>query len=95
MNGTGVRANVNRRNHTVGFACRIRRGLYPGLQFDSVLGADACGVLDNGTEVVVNPGTDWGDDDDSPSPKFRVRARPPWCGTSSWPVRTMGCGCVV
>ncbi|MDY6859864.1 MAG: zinc-binding dehydrogenase [Pseudomonadota bacterium] len=64
----------------------ISRGMYPGMNLPSILGADGAGVVDAvgdgvdasmvGQEVVLYPGRDWGDNPDYPSGKFCLLGMP-------------------
>lgn len=60
----------------------IREGMYPGIQFGTVLGSDGCGVVEDGPsdwkgkEVVVNPNVNWGDDPEVQSSKYSVLGMP-------------------
>jgi len=40
----------------------ITQGKYPGIKLPCTLGSDACGVLENGSRIVVNPMLNWGND---------------------------------
>ncbi|MDQ0184639.1 zinc-binding dehydrogenase [Cytobacillus kochii] len=73
-------AAVNRRD------VFIRYGAYPGIAVPSVLGSDGAGVIAAlgegvsgiavGSEVVINPGLDWGDNIDYPQAKHTVLGVP-------------------
>lgn len=64
----------------------ISRGMYPGMQLPSILGADGAGVIDAvgagvdsaliGQDVVLYPAQDWGDNPDFPSAKFCLLGMP-------------------
>jgi NADPH:quinone reductase-like Zn-dependent oxidoreductase len=64
----------------------IRRGQYAGIKTPIILGSDGAGTVSAvgpnadaklfGTEVVINPGLDWGNDDRVQSPKFRILGLP-------------------
>lgn len=64
----------------------ITRGMYPGMKLPSGLGADGAGVVDSvgagvdaalvGRDVVVYPGTGWGDDPRFPSKHFALYGMP-------------------
>ncbi len=60
----------------------IREGMYPGIDFGTVLGSDGCGVVEEGLgewigkEVIVNPNVDWGDDAEVQSSAYSVLGMP-------------------
>lgn len=60
----------------------IREGMYPGIQYGTVLGSDGCGeVIEGpsewvGKSVIVNPNVDWGDDPDVQSASYSVLGMP-------------------
>ncbi|WP_462250068.1 zinc-binding dehydrogenase [Ekhidna sp.] len=60
----------------------IREGMYPGIEFGTVLGSDGCGVVEEGPdewvgkEVIVNPNVDWGDDAEVQSSAYSVLGMP-------------------
>lgn len=60
----------------------IREGMYPGIQFGTVLGSDGCGVVEEGDaswlgkEVIINPNVDWGDDPEVQSSDYSVLGMP-------------------
>lgn len=58
-------AALNRRDYW------ITQGLYPGLQFPTVLGSDGCGVFE-GREVIINPNIDWGPDPKLPGKSYHI-----------------------
>ncbi|RIA92932.1 hypothetical protein C1645_691185 [Glomus cerebriforme] len=69
----------------------IRKGLYPGLQFDSVLGSDGVGIVQAtsraefsylaGQQVVINPGFGWEKDPKGPENKYAILGLLPLPGT--------------
>jgi NADPH:quinone reductase-like Zn-dependent oxidoreductase len=64
----------------------ISQGKYAGLKFPIILGSDGSGIVaevfdekDNhwlNKEVVINPGSNWGDDDNFQSPAFKILGLP-------------------
>lgn len=60
----------------------IREGMYPGIQFGTVLGSDGCGVVEEGPsnwkgkEVIINPNVNWGDNPEVQSSKYTVLGMP-------------------
>jgi NADPH:quinone reductase-like Zn-dependent oxidoreductase len=64
----------------------IRKGLYAGIKFPTILGSDGAGIVESvgdgvdatlvGREVIINPGLDWGADSRSPGPQFRILGMP-------------------
>lgn len=60
----------------------IREGMYPGIQFGTVLGSDGCGVVEKGPEswlgkeVIINPNVGWGDNPDVQSSSYSVLGMP-------------------
>lgn len=70
----------------------MRVGLYPNLRFESVIGSDACGIVEAvgdpsdsdwiGKEVVINAAVGWGSDPRAPNPHtFGVLGNRPLPGT--------------
>lgn len=53
----------------------ITKGLYPGIKFGSVMGADGCGTC-NGLEFIINPGLSWGASEAFQGKDFRVLGVP-------------------
>ncbi|NUQ23134.1 MAG: zinc-binding dehydrogenase [Saprospiraceae bacterium] len=53
----------------------ITQGLYPNIRTPSVLGSDGAGMY-NGREVIINPGTGWGDNPAYPSRNYQVLGMP-------------------
>lgn len=60
----------------------IREGMYPGIQYGTILGSDGCGVVAEGPsewmgkEVVINPNVGWGDDPEVQSASYSVLGMP-------------------
>ena len=64
----------------------ISRGMYPGMKLPCILGADGAGVIDAvgagvssaeiGSEVVLYPALNWGDDRRFPSAAFGLLGMP-------------------
>ena len=60
----------------------IREGMYPGIQFGTVLGSDGCGVVEEGPaewkgkEVIINPNVDWGNNNEVQSDAYSVLGMP-------------------
>lgn len=60
----------------------IREGMYPRIQFGTVLGSDGCGVVEKGPsewkgkEVLINPNVDWGNNPEVQSPSYSVLGMP-------------------
>ncbi len=60
----------------------IREGMYPGIQFGTVLGSDGCGIVEEGPsewkgkEVIINPNVEWGSNPDVQSSKYSVLGMP-------------------
>lgn len=60
----------------------IREGMYPGIQFGTVLGSDGCGIVEEGPaawlgkEVIINPNVNWGSDDEVQSADYSVLGMP-------------------
>lgn len=60
----------------------IREGMYPGIEFGTVLGSDGCGTVVEGEadwigkEVIINPNVDWGDHMEVQSAVYSVLGMP-------------------
>ncbi len=54
----------------------INKGMYGGIKYPTILGSDGAGVLADGTEVIINPGLEWGDDDRAQGKNFRILGLP-------------------
>ncbi len=60
----------------------IREGMYPNIQLDTVLGSDACGVVETGPdewqdkEVIINPNINWGNDPAAQSSDYSILGMP-------------------
>lgn len=71
-----VTAALNRRDQW------IREGMYPGIQFGTVLGSDGYGIVEEGPdewigrEVIINPNKDWGDNPEVQSDAYSVLGMP-------------------
>ena len=73
-------AALNRRDYW------ITQGMYPGIELPVVLGSDGAGVVRetgsalgnywNDREVIINPGWDWGDDQQVQSDSLRILGLP-------------------
>lgn len=73
-------AALNRRDYW------ITRGLYPGIETPAILGSDGAGIVSStgsdvtdwkaGDEVVIYPGTDWGDSELAQGDPFKVLGMP-------------------
>ncbi|CAI2166874.1 9341_t:CDS:2 [Funneliformis geosporum] len=69
----------------------IRKGLYPGIQFNSILGSDGVGIVQAtsrnefshlvGQKVVINPGFGWEKDPKGPESKYAILGLLPLPGT--------------
>lgn len=75
-----VAASLNRRDYW------ITQGMYPGIEPPVVLGSDGAGIVARtgsalgnfweGREVILDPGTDWGDDPLAQSNEFKILGLP-------------------
>jgi len=69
-------ASLNRRDQW------IREGMYPNIEFGTVLGSDGCGVVEEGSEewlgkeVILNPNVNWGIDPAAQSSDYSVLGMP-------------------
>jgi zinc-binding alcohol dehydrogenase/oxidoreductase len=69
-------AGLNRRDQW------MREGLYPGIKFGTILGADGCGIVEKGSaewigkKVIINPNMNWGDNPDVQSGKYTILGMP-------------------
>ncbi len=54
----------------------IQKGLYAGIKYPTILGSDGAGILADGTEVIINPSLDWGDDSRAQGKDFRILGLP-------------------
>lgn len=64
----------------------IREGKYPNIQFETTLGSDGCGVVEQvrleqdqhwvGKTVIINPNVDWGDNPDCQTSGYQVLGMP-------------------
>lgn len=70
----------------------ILKGLYPGIKVDSVLGADAVGVVlksnggsaQVGQRVLISPSVNWDSNPRGPEGAFAILGLLPFPGMSSW-----------
>ncbi len=53
----------------------ITQGKYPGLVFPLILGSDGAGTIEN-REVIINPGINWGDNNQHFGPGFKIIGMP-------------------
>jgi zinc-binding alcohol dehydrogenase/oxidoreductase len=53
----------------------IVKGLYPRIAFPLIPGSDGVGVLD-GKDVIIQPGTGWGDNEGFQGPKYHILGLP-------------------
>ncbi len=53
----------------------ITQGLYPNIRLPVILGSDGAGVAED-REVIINPGSDWGDNAAYPSRSYQVLGMP-------------------
>lgn len=53
----------------------IMRGHYPGIHYPVILGSDGAGVYGN-DEVVIQPGTNWGDNPGCQGPDYQILGLP-------------------
>lgn len=78
-----IRVKAAALNHRDQF---IREGLYPGIQYPAILGSDACGIVEDvndpnnrtwvGSEVVINPSLNWGDQEEAQSKNYQILGMP-------------------
>lgn len=64
----------------------IRQGMYPNIQFNTVLGSDGAGIVESagsdvnadliGKEVIINPNVNWGDNPNAQSADYSVLGMP-------------------
>jgi zinc-binding alcohol dehydrogenase/oxidoreductase len=54
----------------------ITQGLYPGIKCPVILGSDGAGITEQGTEVIINPGYNWGDKPQAQGGDFRILGMP-------------------
>jgi NADPH:quinone reductase-like Zn-dependent oxidoreductase len=54
----------------------IVKGKYPGVKFPVILGSDGSGIDENGREVIINPGLDWGENPKAQSKQFNILGLP-------------------
>ncbi len=75
-----VAAALNRRDYW------IKKGIYQGSKYPCIPGSDGAGIIDAvgslidksnlGREVIINPGLDWGDNNDFHSSNFHILGLP-------------------
>ncbi|HMQ07516.1 MAG TPA: zinc-binding dehydrogenase [Saprospiraceae bacterium] len=53
----------------------MTKGLYPRIKLPCVLGSDGCGIRE-GERVVINPGIEWGSNQNFPSKNFTILGMP-------------------
>jgi len=63
-------AALNRRDYW------ITQGLYPGIKCPVILGSDGAGITEQGTEVIINPGYNWGDKQQAQGSDFKILGMP-------------------
>ncbi|TWT32956.1 quinone oxidoreductase family protein [Blastopirellula retiformator] len=64
----------------------IMQGMYPGIEFPTILGSDGCGVVSKAgspagekwlnQEVIINPGWNWGNNPRAQSSAFKILGMP-------------------
>ncbi len=54
----------------------IKKGLYAGLKYPTILGSDGAGTTEKGKEVIINPLINWGDDPRVQSKNYRILGLP-------------------
>lgn len=50
----------------------VRMGQYPGIKIPAIPGADGAGVLEDGTEVIIYPALNWGENENFYSKAFHI-----------------------
>lgn len=50
----------------------VRMGQYPGIKIPAIPGADGAGVLEDGTEVIIYPALNWGENENFYSKAFYI-----------------------
>jgi NADPH:quinone reductase-like Zn-dependent oxidoreductase len=50
----------------------VRMGQYPGIKIPAIPGADGAGVLEDGSEVIINPALNWGENENFYSKSFHI-----------------------
>ncbi|MCX7606629.1 MAG: zinc-binding dehydrogenase [Bacteroidia bacterium] len=75
-------AALNRRDLWIGL------GLYPGIQYPTILGSDGCGVVKEigantdpaliGQRVLINPALEWGTQEKAQAESFHILGMPTW-----------------
>ncbi len=54
----------------------IQKGLYAGIKYPTILGSDGAGELSDGTAVIINSGSGWGDNPKAQSKNFKILGLP-------------------
>src|ERR1700712_5645252 len=73
-------AALNRRDYWISI------GKYAGIKYPTILGSDGAGIVEEvgsdddkkliGTEVIINPGSGWGDEENFQSDNFKILGLP-------------------
>ena len=63
-------AALNRRDYW------ITQGLYAGIKCPVILGSDGAGTTEQGTDVIINPGYNWGERKQAQSSDFKILGMP-------------------
>ena len=63
-------AALNRRDYW------ITQGLYAGIKCPVILGSDGAGTTEQGTDVIINPGYNWGERQQAQSGDFKILGMP-------------------
>jgi len=63
-------AALNRRDYW------ITQGLYPGIHCPIILGSDGAGITEQGMEVIINPGYNWGNRQQAQGREFKILGMP-------------------
>ena len=50
----------------------IRKGMYGGIKYPSILGSDGAGTTEDGTAVIINPSMHWGDNQRFQGKNFEI-----------------------
>lgn len=54
----------------------IQKGLYAGIKYPTILGSDGAGILEDGTPVIINSGSNWGDNLAAQGKNFKILGLP-------------------
>jgi zinc-binding alcohol dehydrogenase/oxidoreductase len=75
-----IAASLNRRDYW------IKKGIYQGSRYPCIVGSDGAGIIDAlgsdvdadylGKEVIINPGLNWGGNNDYHAPNFQILGLP-------------------